>query len=56
MRISKKIAEKVGFEPTLRFWRKHALQACALDHSAISPVKPIQLTRLKTAARYKNIY
>jgi len=23
MRISKKIAEKVGFEPTLRFWRKH---------------------------------
>jgi hypothetical protein len=30
-------AERAGFEPANRFWRLHALQACALDHSAISP-------------------
>ena len=29
-------AERVGFEPTLRF-RKHAFQACAFNHSATSP-------------------
>ena len=37
--ILKKIinAERVGFEPTLRYKRKHAFQACAFSHSAISP-------------------
>ena len=30
-------AERVGFEPTLRYKRKHAFQACALSHSATSP-------------------
>ena len=31
------MAEGVGFEPTTRLWRVHALQACALDHSATPP-------------------
>jgi hypothetical protein len=31
------VAERVGFEPTVRFCRTHAFQACALSHSAISP-------------------
>ena len=30
------LAERVGFEPTLRF-RKHTFQACAFGHSATSP-------------------
>ena len=30
----------MGFEPMNHFWRLHALQACALDHSAISPFIP----------------
>src|SRR5262245_22961269 len=33
------VAERVGFEPTVRFCRTHAFQACALSHSAISPVR-----------------
>ena len=32
-------AERVGFEPTLRYERKHAFQACAFSHSATSPKK-----------------
>jgi hypothetical protein len=24
-----------------RFWRLHTFQACAFDHSAISPIDPI---------------
>ena len=31
------VAEGVGFEPTVRLRRTHALQACALDHSATPP-------------------
>ena len=29
-------AERKGFEPSIRFWRIHAFQACAFDHSATS--------------------
>ena len=32
------VAEGVGFEPTGHFRRPHALQACALNHSATPPV------------------
>ncbi|AAD36842.1 hypothetical protein TM_1779 [Thermotoga maritima MSB8] len=32
------LAERVGFEPTGGFWPPHALQACALDPSATSPL------------------
>jgi hypothetical protein len=32
------LAEREGFEPSIRFGRIHAFQACALDRSAISPV------------------
>ncbi len=31
-------AERMGFEPMMRFRRIHAFQACAFDHSATSPV------------------
>ena len=31
------IAERKGFEPLKRFRRLHTFQACAFDHSAISP-------------------
>ena len=30
-------AERVGFEPTVHFWRTHTFQACSFDHSDISP-------------------
>ncbi len=30
-------AEREGFEPSIPFWGIHAFQACAFDHSAISP-------------------
>ena len=31
------MAERVGFEPTIRGYRIHAFQACAFSHSATSP-------------------
>ena len=31
------LAEKEGFEPSVRYERTHAFQACALNRSAISP-------------------
>src|ERR1700690_3537489 len=31
------MAERGGFEPPIAFWTIHAFQACALNHSAISP-------------------
>jgi hypothetical protein len=30
-------AEREGFEPSIRFWRTHAFQACLFSHSSISP-------------------
>ena len=36
-------AERMGFEPMNHFWRLHTFQACAFDHSAISPVGSSQL-------------
>ena len=30
------VAERKGFEPSIRFWRIHAFQACAFDRSATS--------------------
>ncbi len=31
------LAERVGFEPTIRFWRILTFQASAFDHSATAP-------------------
>jgi len=31
------MAEREGFEPSVRLWRTHTFQACAFDHSATSP-------------------
>src|SRR5581483_3407920 len=35
--LLKLMAERVGFEPTVRFCRTHALQACQINHSCTSP-------------------
>jgi hypothetical protein len=35
--IVQHLAERMGFEPMIRFWHIHTFQACAFDHSAISP-------------------
>ena len=32
-----RFAEREGFEPSIRFWRTHAFQACLFSHSSISP-------------------
>jgi hypothetical protein len=34
------LAEREGFEPSIRYKRIHALQACAFNRSATSPVAP----------------
>ncbi len=39
------MAEGVGFEPTIRVHRIHALQACAFDHSATPPAVAETATR-----------
>jgi hypothetical protein len=31
------LAEREGFEPSIRYKRIHAFQACAFSHSATSP-------------------
>ena len=38
------LAERKGFEPSIHFWRIHAFQACALNHSATSLFKKIKIT------------
>ena len=47
-------AERMGFEPMNHFWRLHTFQACAFDHSAISPV--FQLTFLRRCKCNKIVY
>ena len=42
MNERKKLAERVGFEPTIPE-SIHALQACALNRSATSPIKEFKL-------------
>lgn len=32
-----KMADREGFEPSVRFGRTHDFQSCAFDHSAIYP-------------------
>ena len=34
-----KLAEREGFEPSVRFWRTHTFQACSLNHSDTSPIQ-----------------
>jgi hypothetical protein len=36
-RVFMKMAERVGFEPTVPFWSTRHFQCRALDHSATSP-------------------
>ena len=33
-----KMADREGFEPSVRFRRTHDFQSCAFDHSAIYPI------------------
>ena len=41
MLVYRGYAERVGFEPTVRYERTHAFQACALSRSATSPINII---------------
>ena len=41
-----KVAERMGFEPMVGYKPTHAFQACALNHSAISPLRNIVGTNL----------
>ena len=34
------MAEREGFEPSIRGYRIHTFQACAFDHSATAPHRP----------------
>ena len=34
---SRNLAEREGFEPSIRGYRIHTFQACAFNHSATSP-------------------
>ena len=36
------LAEREGFEPSIRGYRIHTFQACAFDRSAISPNNPLR--------------
>jgi hypothetical protein len=38
--LKRPVAERVGFEPTIRGYRIHTFQACAFDHSATAPHRP----------------
>lgn len=35
------MAEREGFEPSVRFWRTHTFQACSLNHSDTSPAEKL---------------
>ncbi len=48
---TKKVAERVGFEPTVRQGRTTAFEAAAFNHSATSP--DINLLHARTADRNK---
>ena len=37
------LAEREGFEPSKRFRRLHAFQACLFSHSSISPYESVLL-------------
>ena len=41
--MSKPLEVRMGFEPTLGYKPKHAFQACALNHSATSPLRRYNL-------------
>ena len=40
------LAEREGFEPSVRFWRTHTFQACSFDRSDTSPALADRLTDL----------
>ncbi len=48
-RATMKMAEREGFEPSVGYKPTHAFQACALNHSAISPVVYLQAPLAKDA-------
>ena len=49
------MAERVGFEPTIRGYRIHTFQACAFDHSATAPHACLgEAVPLATKSRHRN--
>ena len=47
------MAEREGFEPSVRFGRTHDFQSCAFDHSAISPDNTIHKSKNFICKNYK---
>src|SRR3569833_555735 len=47
--LTHKLAEREGFEPSVRFWRTHTFQACSFDRSDTSPGMQRLSTRCKGA-------
>ena len=45
-----RMAEREGFEPSIRGYRIHTFQACAFDHSATAPHSPLRYRRAAWAA------
>ena len=37
LKANERLAEREGFEPSIRFWRILTFQASAFDHSATAP-------------------
>jgi hypothetical protein len=50
-----KLAERVGFEPTLGF-PKHAFQACAFSRSATSPFFQFQISDCRFTGRVSLVH
>ena len=48
------MAEREGFEPSIRDYRIHTFQACAFNHSATSP-KPSRVRALPMFARLRRL-
>jgi hypothetical protein len=55
MTAETKLAEREGFEPSIRFWRILTFQASAFDHSATAPAAPGRVHDLKES-RWKGVH
>jgi hypothetical protein len=47
------VAEREGFEPSIRFWRILTFQASAFDHSATAPHVPDRERQVAGALRFR---
>ena len=50
-RLKSSKSEEVGFEPTVRFWRTHAFQACSFGRSDTPPKEISKIPRARTLGK-----